>query len=146
MGRIDDPAAQGVGRRKRDRVNNIVEPSPLLCDALEDGFHLSRNAHVERHQDRRLELASERLDIFPGLVIEIRNRDLGAQRAKSLGAAPRDRLLVGNADDESLLAFQQLGFNGRNHPGILSCRGACRAESSSRVWRAIINSSSVGMT
>ena len=55
----------------------------------------------------------QRLDIFLGLVVEIGDGELRAERAESLGAAPGDRVLVGDADDQTFLAFEQLRFHRR---------------------------------
>jgi hypothetical protein len=87
-------------------VHDEVEPAPVLADALEHRLHLAGRAHVERHHDRRLELTGERLDEFLGLVVEIGHRQLRPERPKRLGAAPCDRMLIGDADDEASLAFQ----------------------------------------
>ena len=57
--------------------------------------------HVQRHEDRRLDLARERLDVGLGLVVEIGDRELGAEGAEGAGAAPGDRLVVGDADDQA---------------------------------------------
>src|SRR4029077_18971133 len=40
--------------------------APILGDAFEHRLQLAGCAHVERHQDRRFELAGERLDVFLG--------------------------------------------------------------------------------
>ena len=112
---VDDAPLQRVFRGKRDRVHGKVEPAPVLADALENRLHLAPFAHVERHHDRRLELASERLDVFLCLVVEIGDRELGSQRAERLGAAPSDRIFIGNADDEAFFALEQLGFYDRDH-------------------------------
>ena len=67
------------------------------------------DAHVERHEDRRFQLSRQRLDIFLRLFVQIGDRQIGAECAERPGAAPGNRLIVGNANDESLLAFEQLG-------------------------------------
>src|SRR5262249_40144248 len=119
-----------------------VEPFPLLLDALKDRFHLPWHAHVERHDDRSFELAGQRLNILLRLVIEISDGHFGAECTECLGAAPSDRLLIGNADDETLLALEQWCFSNGNHFAILWCTGGwtLRAESSASVCRAIISS------
>ena len=93
-------------------MDKEVEFAPILGNALEHRLHLSGDSRIERHHDRRLEFARQRLDIFLGLVVEIGDRQFRAQRAKRRGAAPGDRLLVGDADNEPSLAVQQLGFHG----------------------------------
>jgi hypothetical protein len=72
--------------------------------------YLAGFAHVEWHHDRGFELAGERLDVFFCLVVEIGHRKLSSESTESFGAAPSDRIFISNADDEALLAFQQLGF------------------------------------
>ena len=88
-------------------MDQEIERAPLLADALEHRLHLALDADVERHDDRRLELARQRLDEFLGLVVQIGDRELGAERAERLGAAPGDGLIVGDADDQPSLAFEQ---------------------------------------
>src|SRR5262249_35906947 len=98
-----------------DRVHGKVEFAPLLADPLEHRLHLAGFPRIEWHEDRRFELPSERLDVFLCLVIEICDPELGAQRPECLGAAPRDRIFVGNADDETFFSLEQLGFYDRDH-------------------------------
>jgi hypothetical protein len=99
-------------------VHGEIEPAPVLGDALEHRLHLAGRAHVERHHDRGFQLAGKRLDVFLRLVVEIGHRQLGPERPKRLGAAPGDRLVVGDADDETFLALKQLGFCGGDHRGL----------------------------
>ena len=126
-----------------------IESAPLLLDALERLFHLSFSSHVERHEDRRLKLLRQRFDMFLCPVVQISDRQFRAQRPKRLGASPRDRLIVGDADHESLSSSQRnLGFGKyRNCHEALTCFGIedeCRSHSSDNVCCAIINSSLVG--
>ena len=100
---------------ERDRVDDEIELAPFLGDAFKHGFHLTGRADVERHHDRGFELVRQRLDIFLRLVVQIGDGQLRSQRAERLGAAPGDRLVIGDADDETFLAFEQLGFDDRNH-------------------------------
>ena len=83
-----------------------VELAPLLLDPLEHLFGLAFDHDVEWHEDRRFQRLGQRLDVFLGLFVQIGDGKVGAQRAKRLGAAPRDGLIVGDADDQSLLAFR----------------------------------------
>ena len=62
----------------------------------------------------------QRLDVFLRLVVQIRDGELRAEGAERGGAAPCDRLLVGDADDEALLAFEQFSFDNRDHRNALS--------------------------
>src|SRR5262249_43149578 len=98
--------------------------------------------------ERCAQLAGERLHMGLRLVVEIGHGDLGAEGVERLGAAPGDRMLVGDADDEPLLALEQRRLGSRDHgrsPGLAGAFMPWR-ESSARVCRAIICSSSVGMT
>ena len=112
---VYDSSLQRLLRRKRDRVDHEIEFTPVLGDALEHRLHLPRRSHVERHQDRRFELTRQRLDVCLRLVVEIGHGKLGAECPECLGAAPRDRILVGDADDKAFLALEQLGFHDGNH-------------------------------
>jgi hypothetical protein len=88
-----------------------VELAPLLLDLFEHLFGFAFDHDVERHEDRRFERLGQRLDVLLGLFVEIGDREVGAQRAKRLGAAPRDGLIIGNTDNQPLLALQRdLGF------------------------------------
>ena len=112
---IYDPSLQRLLRRERDRVDDEVEFPPFLSDAIEHGLHFAGRSDFERHQDGRFELARQRLDVFLRLVVEIGHGKLGAECPECLGAAPRDRILVGDADDKAFLALEQLGFHDGNH-------------------------------
>ena len=57
-------------------MHDEIQLAPFLGDAFEHRLHLAQRAHVERHQDRRLDLARKRLDIFLCLVVEVRDRNL----------------------------------------------------------------------
>src|SRR6201986_5053128 len=84
--------------------------APFLRNPFKDRFHLARREHVERHHDRRLDFACERFDVFLRLLVEIGHREFRAERPERLGASPGDRILVGDADDEAFLAFEELGL------------------------------------
>ena len=76
---------------------------PQSCgDAVEDRLELAVGHHVHRHEDRRLDLAGQRLDVRLRLVVEVGDRELGAEGAEGAGAAPGDRAVVGDADDQAL--------------------------------------------
>jgi hypothetical protein len=86
-------------------VQEEVKPAPLLLDLLENLFGLPLDIHVQRHEDRRLELVRQRFDMFPCPLVQIGDREFRAQRPKRLGASPRDRLIVGDAGDQALSSF-----------------------------------------
>jgi hypothetical protein len=57
----------------------------------------------------------ERLDVLLRLLVQIGDGDLCAECPKGLGASPGDRILVGNANNETSLIFQQFGSRCGNH-------------------------------
>src|SRR5208337_236708 len=61
-----------------------------------------------------LAMRSNTASIWPG-VFTSSGITIGASRPERLGAAPRDRLIVGNADDQTSLPLEKLRFNYRNH-------------------------------
>src|SRR5215212_1163320 len=129
-------AMQILERGEGDRVEEDIEPAPLLLDCSEHGLQLTLGANVERQQDWRFQLAGKRLDIGLGPGVEVGHRKIGTEAAKGLGAAPGDRALVGNAGDQAFAA-SEVDLGARDHGRLLR---------SVRVWRAIMRSSSVGMT
>jgi hypothetical protein len=97
---------QVVLGRERDRVQREVHTAPALADRLKHRLHLALDLHVQRQEDRRLEILGERLDVRFCLIVQIGDRQLGAERAERPGAAPGDRVLVGDADHQALLALE----------------------------------------
>ena len=144
--RIDHASLQRILGRERDGVDQEIEAAPFGGNPLEDRFGLAGRDDIERHEDRRLEFLGERLDEFLGLFVEVGHRELGPERPKSPRAAPGDGLLVGDADDEAALSFQQLRFHDRDHRAFLSLSLEGAPETSASVCFAIISSSSVGIT
>ena len=128
-------------------MDQEIELSPIFADAFKHGLELARRAHVERHEDRRLDFAGERLDEFLGLFVQVGDGKLRAERAERLGATPGYGMLVGNADDQAALAFEQRYLGKRDH-GVppYRRRSSPFCASMAKVWRAIISSSLVGMT
>ncbi len=127
-----------------------VELSPLLLDPLEYLFGFTFDHDVERHEDRRLQRLGQRLDVLLGLFVQIGDGKVGTERTKRLGASPRDGLIVGDADDQPLLALQRdlgLGINRDIHDTLSRFWfDDGRFMSSASVCCAIISSSSVGTT
>jgi hypothetical protein len=77
-------------------------PTDSGWNALEHRLQLPRLSHVERHDDRGPDLGRERLDECPCLLIDIGDCDVGSERAQPFGAAPRNGVRVGDADDQRL--------------------------------------------
>lgn len=63
-------------------------------------------AHIARHDDRTSELFGDRAAVWLRLRIQIGDRQFRALPAESLGAAMGDTMLVGDADDQTLLALK----------------------------------------
>ena len=101
-------------RRECDGVHEDVQASPVLPHLFEHAFEFSGLFDVERQENRRLELARERLDVRFRFVVEIGDRELGTERAECGCAAVGDRMLVGDADDERLLSGED-GVMGLGH-------------------------------
>ena len=103
-----EPPLQVLLRRERDGMERDVEAAPGLADLLEDGFELASLPHVAGREDRGPEFLGERLDVRPGLLVEVGDREVGPELAEDPGAAVGNRMLVGDADDEGTLALQNL--------------------------------------
>src|SRR6185369_4750480 len=97
---VEEPALKVFLWRECDRVDKDVELAPLGCYRVEHGFERARDADVEGQKERSLERPCNRLDVWARLLVEIREREIGAKLAKGLGAAVCDRLVVGDSDDE----------------------------------------------
>ena len=93
-------------------------------------------------------LAHQRLDIGPGLVVEVGDGQLGAEFVEGLGAAVGDRAVVGDADDQGLAAGEHRAGNFNRHLRLSNWPAVASGvqPSTRRVCRAIISSSLVGST
>src|SRR5262249_50013685 len=101
---------------------------------------------IERHEERSVELLGQGLDMRLRLFVEIGDGEIGAESVKSLGTPIGDRLIIGDAGDERFFALEQGQAGNVDHSGFsLSVFAPC-ARSTRSVCRAIISSSSVGMT
>src|SRR5712671_2193220 len=147
---IDHAPVQGLLRRKRDGMKQEIELAPFLLDPLEDLLELSFGVDVKRHEDWSFEFLGERLDMLFGTIVKIGDGEIRAQGPKRLSAAPSNRLIVGDPDDQTLSSFQgDLGFGiDRYCHDTLVCFWPedLLFISSDKVCCAIISSSSVGTT
>src|SRR5262249_11054083 len=141
---VDDAAMQRIFRRKRDRVQQKIELAPFLLDVLEYLLDLAFDGDVERQKYRRFQVFCQRLDVLPRLLVQISDGKLGSQRPKRLGAAPGDRLVVGDTDDQALASLERdLGFReyGNGHDALsLAWFDGRLLRSSANVCCAIISS------
>src|SRR5262245_19910782 len=123
-----------------------IELAPILLYPRKSGFQLALDPDIKRHEDRGTDLPGQRLDIRFRLVVEVGHRQVGTEGSKGLGAPPCDRLVVGDTGHERLTALEERERGKIDHACFSWTRAsACPCKTSS-VWRAIINSSSVGMT
>ena len=76
-------------------------------DLLEDGLQLAAALDIQWHENRRLDLLGQRLDVRLRLVVEIGDGDVGSEGVKGLGAPPCDRLIVGDAGYERLFPLEE---------------------------------------
>jgi len=79
----------------------------FLGDGLEHGLELALLGQVERQQQRCIDLSRQRLHVGARLVVEVGDRDIGAERLEGLGTTPGNGLVVSNPRDQRLLALQQ---------------------------------------
>ena len=68
-------------RKRRNAPENRFDPSP--SNSLEDLLQLPGSLEIQRQEDRSADLAGQRFDIASGLVIDVGDRELRAQRAES---------------------------------------------------------------
>ena len=110
-----------------------IELAPFLLDRVEDRFQLAFRLEVQRHEDLGTDLLGQRLDVRLGLVVEIGDGEVRAEGAESLGAAPGDRLIVGDSGNQRLLALEQWQGRKINHVGFSSSSIALSAQDGERV-------------
>src|SRR5208337_5672127 len=96
---IGDPAVQILLRREGDRMQQKIEPAPLLANAREHRLKLTWLPHVARNDDRALEFFGKRADVRLRLRIEIGDGEVCAGIAQRLTAIG-DAMLVGDTGDE----------------------------------------------
>ena len=95
-------------RREGDRVEDEVEPAP----ALPRSARTPPRAGLPRAGPAAATISAssslgQRLDVGLGALVQVGDREIGAERAKALGAAPGDRLVVGDAGDQALAALER---------------------------------------
>src|SRR5262245_49680783 len=136
--------------RESDRMQQEVELSPFLLDAVKNLLHLAIDGDVERQEQRGFQILGERLDVLLGLLVQIGDGEICPERAKGLCASPCDRLVVRDADHQTLAPLERdlgLGENRYVHDAFSrSWVDGRLLHSSDKVCWAIISSSSVGTT
>ena len=87
-------------------MDEDVQPPPDLRDACKDRLERAGLSKVEWQEQGGLERLGQRLDLGFGFVIEIGDRQIGAEFAEGLGAAIGDGMLVGDADNQGFGALK----------------------------------------
>ena len=92
-------------------MQHEIKPAPLFGDRVVNLLQLPRYGHVAGHHDVASHGYGKRPDIGFGLRIQISDSKVGDRRAEMPGAAIGKTVLVGDADDQTLLSFgaRQLG-------------------------------------
>jgi len=103
-------------------MNEDVEATPFPGDFLEQRLELAGLADIEGHEDRRLKFRRERFDVLSRLFVEVGDRQVGLQLVKRLGAAISDGVVVGDADDQRLLALERRTGDFNGHDVLLLAR------------------------
>ena len=102
------PALQVFLRREGDRVHQDVQLAPVRPDAVEYRLQLAGHGNVQCAGDRGVEFLCQWFDMRPCPFVQPGDREVRADGAKRLRAAVRDRLVIGDADDERLLSGKDL--------------------------------------
>ena|ERR1700722_17619605 len=127
-----------------------VQLPPVLLDALENLLSLALGVNIERHEDRRFQFPGQRLDVFLRAVVQIGNGQFRSKGTECLGAAPGNRLVVRDADNQALSSLERdLGLRkyGDVHDALsFSWTDGRVLHNNDIVCWAIISSSSVGTT
>ena len=101
-----EPGRELFARRVCGAVHQEVEPAELLADAGEDGGDLAVVGDVTRQDQRVVEPGAELADVLLEPLTLIGHRQPGAGPRGRFRNRPRDRPLVGHADDEPVLPSQ----------------------------------------
>jgi hypothetical protein len=86
---IDDASSQRLLGRGSDGMHQKIDSTPIPCNSLEDLFQLPGNLKIQRQEDRSAGLAGQGFDIRSGLVVDVGDRELRAQRAERQRARSR---------------------------------------------------------
>ena len=97
-------------------MDEDVERVVPLAPAPEDPSDLGVGLDVARFDEGRSDRCREGPDPFLDEALDRREADLGTFRVQGLGDPPRDRVVVGDAEDERRLAVEQ------SHPVLRTCR------------------------
>src|SRR5438046_8195834 len=102
-------------------MDQAVEPSPAIGDLLEEAFKLTGILDIQGSGDFGTELLRQWLYVRTRLVVEPGDCEVGARCAECLRASVRNRLVVGDADNQRLVPGEDRpDFT---HGRLLDCSG-----------------------
>jgi hypothetical protein len=104
---VDEAAGKLVARREPHRVNDDVEPVPVLAERLEGRGDFRVLGDVHRAGEAAAQLFRHGLHARLELFALVSEGELRALAAHGLGDAPGDRTLAGETDDQRALAVQE---------------------------------------
>jgi len=107
FGGVDDAAVQVVAIAEGHRVNGEIKFTELVATLLDGGFKAAFFGDVELQEELCTDCFSEWLRVFGGLVVLVGQCNFATQSTDGLGHGIGDRLVVGNAGNQSLLAGQR---------------------------------------
>ena len=93
-------------------MDEKIDGPPGIAERLEHRLDASLVGDVAREHELGADLGRERLDPLPDGVALISERNIRAMVAASLGDAPGDRAVIGDAEHHAALARHQFGSFG----------------------------------
>ena len=106
LGGVDDATVQVVGIAEGHRVNGEIEFAEGFAALRDDTFEAAGFGNVQLDEELGAEGFGQRLRVAGGLVVLVGDGDLTTQFDDGLGNRIGDRLVVGDAGDQALLAGQ----------------------------------------
>ena len=106
------PGRVSFGEKAMECTTKSRDPHfRLIC---KDALHFAGDRDVKGQHHFDFKGLGQRKNIFLCLFVKISNDKIGTQRTESPGAAPGDRVFVRNANNQTSLALEKLGFGSRN--------------------------------
>ena len=86
---------------KRNGMKQKIKCAPLLPDGVKQGLHLRIVLHIAGHNNGSVQLFCKWPHIGLGFIIEIGYRELCACLVENAGAAIRNAMIVGDAENQT---------------------------------------------
>jgi hypothetical protein len=100
---VDHAPLQVVLGHIGDRMNEEVQPAPLVADGPEEGIHLVGLLDIERHKDLGVQISGQGLDELSRFFGLVGDGLGGPQRLEPNGTAVGDAFFVCDPNHETLL-------------------------------------------